>query len=91
VPPPKVTSSVVAILPRAEPLAPARRPMLERVTAAAFGQRRKMLRTSLKPLGLAVDPLLAGAGVAPTARAEELTVAEFCALARALDGQPSSV
>jgi 16S rRNA (adenine1518-N6/adenine1519-N6)-dimethyltransferase len=91
VPPPKVTSSVVAILPRAEPLAPARRPMLERVTAAAFGQRRKMLRTSLKPLVLAVDPLLAGAGVAPTARAEELTVAEFCALARALEGQPSSV
>jgi len=91
VPPPKVTSSVVAILPRAEPLASAQRPFLERVTAAAFGQRRKMLRTSLKPLGLAVDPLLACVGVAPTARAEELTVAEFCALARALEGRPSSV
>ena len=47
-----------------------------------------MLRTSLKPLGLAVEPLLERAGVAPTARAEELTVAEFCALARALEGQP---
>jgi 16S rRNA (adenine1518-N6/adenine1519-N6)-dimethyltransferase len=85
VPPPRVTSSVVAILPRAEPLAPARRPALERVTAAAFGQRRKMLRTSLKPLGLPVDPLLERARVAPTARAEELSVAEFCALARALE------
>ena len=91
VPSPRVTSSVVAILPRAEPLAPAQRPFLERVTAAAFGQRRKMLRTSLKPLGLAIDPLLERVGVAPTARAEELTVAEFCTLARALDGQPSSV
>ena len=85
VPPPRVTSSVVAILPRAEPLAPARRPALERITAAAFGQRRKMLRTSLKPLGLAVGPMLERAGVAPTARAEELSVAEFCALARAID------
>jgi 16S rRNA (adenine1518-N6/adenine1519-N6)-dimethyltransferase len=91
VPPPRVTSSVVAILPRPEPLAPARRTTLERVTAAAFGQRRKMLRASLKPLGLEVDPLLERAGVAPTARAEELTVAEFCALARGLEGQPSSV
>ena len=91
VPPPKVTSSVVAILPRAEPLAPARRPTLERITASAFGQRRKMLRTSLKPLGYSVDTLLASAGVPPTARAEELTVAEFCALARALEGQRSSV
>jgi 16S rRNA (adenine1518-N6/adenine1519-N6)-dimethyltransferase len=91
VPPPRITSSVVAILPRPEPLAPARRTTLERVTAAAFGQRRKMLRASLKPLGLAVDPLLERAGVAPTARAEELTVAEFCALARGLEGQPSSV
>jgi 16S rRNA (adenine1518-N6/adenine1519-N6)-dimethyltransferase len=85
-PPPRVTSSVVAILPRDEPLSPARRPMLERITASAFGQRRKMLRTSLKPLGLAVDRLLERAGVPPTARAEELSVAEFCALARALEG-----
>jgi 16S rRNA (adenine1518-N6/adenine1519-N6)-dimethyltransferase len=86
VPPPKVTSSVVRIIPRAEPLAPARRPALERVTAAAFGQRRKMLRTSLKALLVPVEPLLERAGVAPTARAEELAVAEFCALARALPG-----
>lgn len=84
-PPPKVTSSVVAIRPCAEPVAPARRSALERVTAAAFGQRRKMLRTSLKTLGLAVEPLLERAGVAPTARAEELSVAQFCALAGAAD------
>jgi len=90
VPPPMVTSSVVAIRPRAEPLAPAHRPTLERITAAAFGQRRKMLRASLKPLGLPVEPWLERAGVSPTARAEELTIAEFCALARALEGQPSA-
>jgi 16S rRNA (adenine1518-N6/adenine1519-N6)-dimethyltransferase len=84
VPPPKVTSSVVSIVPRREALAPADQPALERVTAAAFGQRRKMLRTSLKTLGIPVEPLLARVGVAPTARAEELTVADFCALARAV-------
>jgi len=84
-PPPKVTSSVVRLLPRAKPLAPAQKPALERVTAAAFGQRRKMLRTSLRSLGIPVDALLAQAGVAPTARAEDLTVAEFCALARAAE------
>jgi 16S rRNA (adenine1518-N6/adenine1519-N6)-dimethyltransferase len=83
VPRPKVTSSVVLLRPRAVPLAPAPKAMLERVTAAAFGQRRKMLRTSLKALGLPVAPLLAAAGVEPTARAEELPVAAFCALARA--------
>ena len=60
--------------------------MLERVSAAAFGQRRKMLRTSLKTLGIPVEPLLERAGVVPTARAEELSVAEFCALARAAGG-----
>ena len=70
--------------PRPEPLAPADQPALERVTAAAFGQRRKMLRTSLKTLGVPVEPLLDRAGVAPTARAEELTVAEFCAIARVI-------
>ena len=84
VPPPNVTSSVVNIVPRAEPLAPTDKRALERVTAAAFGQRRKMLRASLKSLGVAAEPLLARAGLPPTARAEELSVGEFCALARAL-------
>jgi 16S rRNA (adenine1518-N6/adenine1519-N6)-dimethyltransferase len=84
VPPPKVTSSVVRIVPRPEPLAPADQPALERVTAAAFGQRRKMLRTSLKTLGMPTESLFDCAGIASTARAEEVTVSEFCALARAV-------
>ncbi len=84
VPAPKVTSSVVMLVPRPAPLAPAAKAALERVTAAAFGQRRKMLRSSLKALGVPVEPLLAGAGLAGTARAEELSVADFCALARGL-------
>ena len=84
VPPPKVTSSVVSLMPRAMPLAPANKATLERVTAAAFGQRRKMLRASLKSLGVPVETLLAAASVMPTARAEELSIEKFCALARAL-------
>ena len=84
-PPPKVTSSVVRLTPRAAPLAPADKPVLERVTAAAFGQRRKMLRSSLKSLGVPVEALLAVAGIAGTARAEELSVVQFCALARATE------
>jgi 16S rRNA (adenine1518-N6/adenine1519-N6)-dimethyltransferase len=83
-PAPKVTSSVVRLVSRPMPLAPADKAVLERVTAAAFGQRRKMLRASLKSLGVPVEPLLAAAGIAGTARAEELSVAEFCALASAL-------
>jgi 16S rRNA (adenine1518-N6/adenine1519-N6)-dimethyltransferase len=85
VPAPKVTSSLVNVLPRPEPLAPAQRLALQRVTAAAFGQRRKMLRTSLKQLKVPVGQLLERAGVAATARAEELSIAEFCALARAAE------
>jgi 16S rRNA (adenine1518-N6/adenine1519-N6)-dimethyltransferase len=79
-PPPKVASSVVTLVPRRLPLAQANMADLEQVTAAAFGQRRKMLRTSLKPLGLDPQSL----GLDPTARAEELTVEQFCILARAL-------
>jgi 16S rRNA (adenine1518-N6/adenine1519-N6)-dimethyltransferase len=88
VPAPRVTSSVVAIVPRAEPLAAADKAALERVAAAAFGRRRKMLRSSLEPLGVAVGPLLETAGIAPTARAEELSIAQFCALARAVANRP---
>ena len=82
VPPPKVTSSLVELIPRAEPLAcdPA---ALQRVTEAAFGQRRKMLRQSLKSLGRDPLALLAAAGIEPTARAEDIPVAGFVALARA--------
>ena len=83
VPRPKVTSSVVRIDPRQTPLACDRR-ALERVTQAAFGQRRKMLRQSLKTLGVDPAPLLAAAGLDPTARAEDVPVEGFVRLARAL-------
>lgn len=83
VPPPKVTSSVVELVPRATPLSCDRK-LLERVTEAAFGQRRKMLRQSLKSLGADPLALLAAADIEPTARAEEIPVEGFVALARAL-------
>lgn len=82
-PPPSITSSVVRIEPLAEPVAPARLSDLEKVTAAGFGHRRKMLRQSLKSLTPDAEALLQQAGIDPTARAETLTVAEFAALARA--------
>ena len=83
-PAPRVTSSVVVLRPRAEPLAPCRFEDLERATAAAFGQRRKMLRAALRVLGGDPLALCAEAGIEPTARAEELEIAEFCALARVI-------
>ncbi len=83
-PPPKVTSAVVSIAP-CEPVAAARLTALERVTTAAFGQRRKMLRQALRTLGRDPAPLLDAAGVDPQARAETLDVPAFCALARALE------
>ena len=83
VPPPSVTSAIVRLEPRAKPLAPTNLPDLEKVTAAAFGQRRKMLRQSLKPLG--GEALLANAGIDPTARPEDLKIEQFAALARALN------
>jgi 16S rRNA (adenine1518-N6/adenine1519-N6)-dimethyltransferase len=83
VPPPKVTSSVVRLVPRPAPL-PCDRRALERVTEAAFGQRRKMLRQSLRLLGVDPLPLLAAVGIPPTARAEEIPVEGFVALAQAL-------
>src|SRR5690606_16409454 len=83
VPAPKVTSSVVRLVPRQTP-EPCERRALEQVAVAAFGQRRKMLRQSLKPLG--VDPALlaAAAGVEPTRRAETIALSGFVAMARKL-------
>lgn len=78
-PPPKVTSSVVHLTPRPSRI-PCRLDDLERITQAAFGQRRKMLRQSLKPLG--GEALLEAAGIDPTRRAETLSIEEFCLLAR---------
>ncbi|MFN7010944.1 MAG: 16S rRNA (adenine(1518)-N(6)/adenine(1519)-N(6))-dimethyltransferase RsmA [Allorhizobium sp.] len=80
-PPPKVTSSVVHLVPRPKPL-PCDVDKLERVTHAAFGQRRKMLRQSLKPLG--GEALLARAGIDPARRAETLSVEEFCRISNLL-------
>ena len=82
VPPPKVTSSLVCLIPRQRPLA-CDRHALERVTRSAFGQRRKMLRGSLKSLGTDPLALLDAAKIAPTARAEDVPVSGFVALARA--------
>ncbi|HEY1313470.1 MAG TPA: 16S rRNA (adenine(1518)-N(6)/adenine(1519)-N(6))-dimethyltransferase RsmA [Steroidobacteraceae bacterium] len=83
VPAPKVTSSVVRLVPRAAPLA-CDALALQRLTEAAFGQRRKMLRQSLKTLGVDAGALLAAAGIEPTARAEEIPVEGFVKLANAL-------
>lgn len=83
-PPPKVHSAVVHIVPRAEPLAPADARVLSRVVAAGFNQRRKMLRASLRGLAPDIEDRLTGAGILPTRRAEELSIEEFCALARAV-------
>jgi len=80
-PPPKVTSTIVSLTPRKTPLAPATWEVLEKVTAAAFGQRRKMLRSSLRGYNLDFDSL----GIKETARAEELTVEQFCAIARTVE------
>lgn len=84
-PPPKVTSSVVHLTPRPHP-EPCDLKLLEQVTAAAFNQRRKMLRQSLKALGDA-SALLTAAGIDETRRAETLSIAEFVALANTLDRQ----
>jgi len=80
-PPPKVTSTVVHLTPKAQPL-PCDLSKLERVTQAAFGQRRKMLRQSVKSLG--GEALLAKAGIDPQRRAETLSVEEFVTLANCL-------
>jgi 16S rRNA (adenine1518-N6/adenine1519-N6)-dimethyltransferase len=86
VPPPKVTSSIVRLTPRQEPLA-CDAAALQRVTEAAFGQRRKMLRQSLKTLGVDPASLLTEAGIDPTARAEEIPVESFVALANIFSGK----
>jgi 16S rRNA (adenine1518-N6/adenine1519-N6)-dimethyltransferase len=87
VPAPQVTSSVVRLMPRAQPL-PCDRRLLERVVEAAFGQRRKMLRQSLKSLGVDAPALLTAAAIDPTARAEDIPVEGFVGLARALATMP---
>jgi len=82
-PPPKITSSVVELVPNPVPLA-CDKAALARVTQSAFGQRRKMLRQSLKSLGVDAGALLTTAGIEETRRAEEIDVAGFVALANVL-------
>jgi len=83
-PVPKVDSSLVELVPRAEPAPTCDIAVLEKVTAAAFGQRRKMLRSSLRQITTDAEALLNSLGIEPTARAEELEVADFARLANAL-------
>ena len=82
VPPPKIASAVVHVVPAEEP-AGVDAAVLERLTAAAFGQRRKMLRSSLKSVPSALDAL-AALGMDPERRAETVSVSEYVELARAL-------
>jgi 16S rRNA (adenine1518-N6/adenine1519-N6)-dimethyltransferase len=89
-PPPKVTSSVVQLMPRPEPEPLCNLKTLERVTASAFGQRRKMLRASLKTLLPQPEALLEQAGIAASLRAEQVPVERFARLAALLDQQDQS-
>ncbi|GHG12178.1 16S rRNA (adenine(1518)-N(6)/adenine(1519)-N(6))-dimethyltransferase RsmA [Paracoccus aerius] len=84
VPAPKVHSAVVHLTALPQPRYPADPAVLSQVTAAAFNQRRKMLRASLRGLHPQIESLLQDAGIPPTARAEEIDLERFCALARAL-------
>jgi 16S rRNA (adenine1518-N6/adenine1519-N6)-dimethyltransferase len=84
VPPPKITSSVVHLTPRANPL-PCRIGALEAVTRAAFGQRRKMLRQSLKSIAPDPTAIISAAGLEETTRAENIPVEGYVALANAFD------
>ena len=82
-PKPKVTSTLLEIIPRSQPLFPAKRQILEKITAQAFGQRRKMLRSSLKKVG--GDDLLLATNIDPTLRPENLSIEDFCSLAQAYE------
>ena len=83
-PAPKVHSAVVHLTALPGPRYPADGAVLQRITAMAFNQRRKMLRSSLKGMGADIEARLVAAGIAPTARAEEIGLEAFCALARAV-------
>ena len=83
-PPPKVSSSVVQINALPEPRYPADPLVLSRIVAMAFNQRRKMLRAALKGLGPDLETYLEAAGIAPTDRAERVSIEQFAALARAI-------
>ncbi|ATX66267.1 16S rRNA (adenine(1518)-N(6)/adenine(1519)-N(6))-dimethyltransferase RsmA [Roseinatronobacter bogoriensis] len=86
-PAPKVASAVVHITRLDAPRFPANAKTLERVIAAGFNQRRKMLRAALKSVHPQIEDLLHASGIAPTARAEEIGLEAWCCLARHLDGE----
>jgi len=88
-PPPKVHSAVITLTPREKLLFPVSKNALEKVVAAAFGNRRKMLRSALKSLGINAEELLEKAGIDGTLRAEVLDVATFCQLAMAYEAMLS--
>ncbi|WP_114008985.1 16S rRNA (adenine(1518)-N(6)/adenine(1519)-N(6))-dimethyltransferase RsmA [Cohaesibacter intestini] len=88
-PPPKVTSAIVHLTPKANPL-PCKLKYLEQVTAAAFGQRRKMLRQSLKSLGVDQMALIEQAGLEPTQRAETVSIEGFVDLANIFEAMKQS-
>jgi len=81
-PPPKVTSSIIHLTPREERDKDIKIDVLEKITAAAFGQRRKMLRRSLKSISPDIETILEDLDIAPTARAEELSIDDFVKLAK---------
>lgn len=86
-PAPKVTSCIVNIVPRSETADSPKQRVLERVVSAGFNQRRKMLRSSLKALGIDPLPPLKAANIKETARAEELSIEDFCRLAKEYEGK----
>jgi len=88
-PPPKVSSAVVEFIPRSAPMPACSAKVLGRVTAAAFGQRRKMLRVSLKQLVARPEELLDAAGIASNLRAEQLSVRDFARLALVYERSPA--
>jgi 16S rRNA (adenine1518-N6/adenine1519-N6)-dimethyltransferase len=85
-PPPKIRSAVVHLTRLEEPRYPADPAVLFRIVAAAFNQRRKMLRAALKGQAPDIEDRLVAAGIKPTQRAEEISVEQFCALARQMSG-----
>ncbi len=89
-PPPKVHSAVVHLCALESPRFPADAAILADVTRAAFGQRRKMLRASLKSLSSDIEGLLRALGIDPTARAETISLEGFCAIARAVAAERTS-
>ena len=83
-PPPRVISSLIQLTPREVPIFPADRDSLEKITSVAFGHRRKMLRTNLKKIFHHPEILLTDIGIDPSARAETLSIEQFCKLSNHL-------